>query len=156
MLALIERLLRGLALVGAAVAMAMLLLTAADVIGRNLLNHPIPGAYQLIELAMGCVIFLVLPLITYEKRHLCMGILERCLSALVKRCFGVLNSILLSAAFMLVAWRLWEYAAKRAAFGETIGVFSLHTAPFFFAFSVLAAVAAVAALLPYRTDPSIE
>jgi len=156
MLTLIERLFRGLALAGATVAVAMLLLTASDVIGRSLFNYPIPGAYQLTELGMGCVIFLVLPLITYEKRHLCMGLLDRCLSVLLKRCFGLLNSILLSAAFLLVSWRLWEYAAKRAAFGETIGIFSLHTAPFFFTFSILAAVSAIAALLPNRSTSPPE
>lgn len=146
---------RLLSLLGAVVAVILVLLTVGDVLGRNVFNHPIPGAYQLTELGMGCVIFLIMPQITYEQRHLCMGALERCLPVRLRMHVDIFHQILLAAVFLLLAWRLWLYAAQRAAFGETIGTFELHTAPFFFLFGGLAAASALASVLP-RHGPTSD
>ena len=43
--------------------LATALLTLADVVGRNLLNAPVPGATELTELALVAITFLLLSII---------------------------------------------------------------------------------------------
>lgn len=55
----------------AAIALASIMfLMLIDVTGRYLFNAPLPGAAEIIELAMGVCVFAALPLVTASNEHI--------------------------------------------------------------------------------------
>ena len=44
-------------------------LTVADVIGRYVLNAPLPGAFELTELMLGALVFAALPIAAFSEEH---------------------------------------------------------------------------------------
>jgi len=58
------------AIVGAVVVIVIMLLTVLDVVGRNFLNRPVPGAYELTEFMLVAAVFLGLALVQAHKRHI--------------------------------------------------------------------------------------
>ncbi len=58
------------AIVGAVVVIVIMLLTVLDVVGRNLLNRPLPGAYEITEFMLVAAVFLGLALVQAHKRHI--------------------------------------------------------------------------------------
>ena len=61
----------------------MLALTFADVIGRYFLNRPIPGAAEIISLALGIGAFAALPLVTRDREHIKIDIIDKFLKGRV-------------------------------------------------------------------------
>ena len=56
--------------------LAMMLLVAADVAGRYLIGHPLPGAIELVQYAMVFVVFSALPTVTLKRRHISLDVLH--------------------------------------------------------------------------------
>jgi len=58
------------AFVGAAVVVVIMLLTVLDVVGRSLLNRPVPGAYEVTEFLLVAAVFFGLAMVQAHKRHI--------------------------------------------------------------------------------------
>ena len=126
----------------AAIALAsIMLLMLADVGGRYLFNSPVPGAAEVIELAMGVTVFAALPLVTARNEHIRLDYLN---NALKGRIQGLVNALVMtiSAAGMgLLAWRIAEQAMAIAQYGDTTPFLRIPIYPIAY-FLTLCAVAA--------------
>ena len=63
----------------------MVVVTCIDVVGRYFFAAPLLGAYELITLAMGIMIFLGMPLVTAAEEHLTVDIVGKILGPKGKR-----------------------------------------------------------------------
>ena len=69
----LDRVLLGIA---AFVMFMMMALPFIDVLGRNLLRAPLPGAFEMIQFLMPFLIFTVLPVISKEDGHITVTVLD--------------------------------------------------------------------------------
>ncbi|MCI2807774.1 TRAP transporter small permease [Eoetvoesiella caeni] len=96
----------------AAISLAgIMLLMLVDVTGRYAFNSPVPGAGELIELAMGIVIFSALPLTTAHGEHVKLDYLDGWLRGAAQR---VVRFSALGITAAIVAFLAWRVAAKAA------------------------------------------
>lgn len=120
---------RAMAGLGGAVLCALVLITCASVLGRQidkLLNSapvqsampgladwllargigPITGDFELVELGMGFVIFAFLPLCQIQSAHARVDILAERLSQRSQRVLGALAEGIFAAILVVIAWQL--------------------------------------------------
>ena len=91
--------------VGACFLIPLMLITAADVVGRDLFNHPIPGVIELSQYLLAVSILLGLAYTQQVKGHVGVSILISRLSAraqIMMNLFGTLVGLFL---FVLLAWQ---------------------------------------------------
>ncbi|HKC43949.1 MAG TPA: TRAP transporter small permease [Burkholderiales bacterium] len=101
----------------AAFLAAMMLLTVADVALRALLNTPIRGVVELVELCLACTFFLALPASFLRSEHLVVDVIDGLAPRrvpLLKRASGVLAVIVLA----VLGWQSWLVAQDSIAFGD--------------------------------------
>lgn len=120
--------------------MAMMALTFADVMGRYLLNAPIPGAAEIIGLMLGVVMFAALPRVTGAEDHITVDLFDHAFRGRVRRVRHVAILLATLAAFLMIALLLFGQAERKLAAGAITEDLFLPEAPFFYLFSALAAV----------------
>jgi TRAP-type transport system small permease protein len=89
---------------------AMVALTFTDVIGRRLFNTPVFGANDITEHLMALIIFSGLPLLTAQRGHLSIDLLDKWVLQPKWRVWHKLVDVLIAAVLALTAW---EYFVDR-------------------------------------------
>ncbi|MFK4751598.1 MULTISPECIES: TRAP transporter small permease [Oceanospirillaceae] len=105
--------------VAAAVLMALMLLTCADVIGRYFLNNAVDGTVEITELALAVVVFAEMPVITWRGGHVVVDLLDRYMNHRLVKALGLLSALLVSGAFYAVAGRMM-FTAERSLRREVV------------------------------------
>ena len=101
----LQKINRWVAGVGACFLIPLMLITAADVVGRDVFNHPIPGVIELSQYLLAVSILLGLAYTQQIKGHVGVSMLISRLSAraqLMMSLFGTLVGLFL---FVLLAWQ---------------------------------------------------
>jgi TRAP-type transport system small permease protein len=122
-------LLTGAALAGGAMLVAAALLTVLDVALRYAFNRPLPGTFELTQLAMSGIAFLGLGQAQRRGQHITIDLLYEGAPAPVRRgmdALAVMVSLLVAGA---VTWRLLETMLRTRAGGEVTGVLGLPLYP---------------------------
>jgi TRAP-type C4-dicarboxylate transport system permease small subunit len=128
---------------GAVVLAIMLLLTFADVIGREVLKRPIVANIEMTELLMGLVVYLGVSLTTRVRGHVRVDIL---LNVMPRRARAVADSVtlLLCALFVAaMAWRLYDRAVVKFVKGDETDLWKIPTWPVAGIMTLCAALMAV-------------
>ena len=112
----------------------MMLLTAGDVVGRYLFNHPIEGSKDITELIMVIMVFLVIPYVHVVNGHVRVEIFISRLSSHTQSILGDVSSFLAAVVFALMIWqmgrRVWVSLFDPSSYQtETLGI---PIAPFLF------------------------
>jgi len=100
----------------------LIFITTSDVVGRVILNIPLPGIPEIIKVSLVMICFLLLPEATRGMHHIRSEILADRLSpywarllAIVRFLLGTLLLIGIAVATwdkMIVAWKIWEYEGE--------------------------------------------
>ena len=100
----------------------LIFITTTDVVGRAVLNIPLPGIPEIIKVSLVVICFLLLPEATRGMHHIRSEILVDRLSpfwarilAIVRFLLGTLLLIGIAAATwdkMIKAWKIWEYEGE--------------------------------------------
>lgn len=142
---------RTLGFASALVLSVLALLTFVDVVGRYLFNRPVKGAYEVIEILMGILIFTALPVITYNDRHITIDLLDAAMPRRLVRLQRFMVSAIAAIALATIAWQLWKFGQAKASYNDLSAFLRIPQAPVIFGMSFLSAVAAgVAAVLSFR------
>ena len=149
-MSLVERILLFMA---ALILLAMALITFVDVTGRYLFNTPVQGAFELIGMGMALLIFAALPEVTARGTHVAVSLVGF-LSKSIQAVLGVIMAALVSAAFCILAWRLFEHAKRMADYGDYAMFTGIPYAPIAFFMAFCAAVAGVFRAVRLSLDPS--
>ncbi len=134
---------------------AMMLLTVADVVLRTLLNTPIRGVVELVELALTCTFFLALPASFLRNENLVVDIIDGFAPLrvpLLKRAAAVLAVVVLA----VLGWQSWLVAEDSLAFGDVTSDLALPRILYWIpvlAGVIGSGVAALVMVLPRDGDP---
>jgi TRAP-type C4-dicarboxylate transport system permease small subunit len=139
----------GLSTFAALVLGAVMMVSVVDVVGRYVLNRPLPGSSEITEILMAVLIYAGLPLVSLRRAHIAVDLLDSLTPPKVARARDAVVGILSVVVLGIVAWRLWAYADQIRESKDVTEYLKLPLAPFAYAMSVLAAIAAVVEI--YRT-----
>ena len=129
-------------------------LTLGDVIGRNLLGSPLPGATELTELGLVGITFLVYPQLAHRNRHIVIDLFDHVTPMMIKRLQQALAGLLGAGVFVVLAWRLWVQGTRVAGYGDVTAYLQIPLAPAFYFMAALSAFTAVGFLLSMFSVPS--
>ncbi|MBP1851458.1 TRAP transporter small permease [Rhizobium halophytocola] len=139
---------RAIAWLCAALLVAMMLITVADVVGRYLFNSPLPGATELTGLLLSAVIFVGLPAVCFDEEHVTVDLLVDRLPEVLARPRLLLVRLLSAAALAVISWRLFVQGQAMAGYGEQTVSLHLPVAPVAW---FCAAMTAIAAAVTFAT-----
>ncbi|THH34443.1 TRAP transporter small permease [Aliishimia ponticola] len=114
---------------GGVLLIAMMALTVCDVIGRYLFNSPIKGASELTEILLCAVIFLGLCAVSLAEDHVVVDLLTDKMPASIHPAREALTGVLSGLILMVIAWRIWVYAAQIAGYNGATTNLSIPIAP---------------------------
>ncbi|MEN9886997.1 MAG: hypothetical protein RL758_1575 [Pseudomonadota bacterium] len=129
---------------------AMVALTFTDVIGRRLFNTPVFGANDITEHLMALIIFSGLPLLTAQRGHLSIDLLDKWVLQPKWRVWHKLVDVLIAAVLALTAW---EYFVAIEEARQTNEVSPALTIPRAWAYAYIACTCAIAAVLALLVQP---
>lgn len=116
--------------VGRGVLAVMMLLIAADVVLRYVINRPIKGSYELIELMLVLIVYLGLAYTQAKKGHIGVDLVVSRFSPGIQ---GVINSttyLLCLGGFLIITWRSIVQSEILRVEGTTTGLLHLPLFPF--------------------------
>ena len=129
--------------VGAVCALAIMLITAADVVARYLFSSPIDGAYEIVQTLLAIGILAALPLVGVRSEHISVSFVEGHGLGGAGRWLSFVFSCLMALILATIAQRLWLLSDLVAANGQTLGAYAIPLGPLYRTLSILAAIAAL-------------
>ncbi len=91
--------------VGCAVLFMLMLLTAMDVGLRYLLNHPLPGAYELTQYMMAIIVPFALVACAYEKGHVGVDLVVTRLPKTAQLLLEVATRLIATIFLLIISWQ---------------------------------------------------
>lgn len=149
---------RALNIIGTLLILVMAVAVNADVGGRNLLYHPLPGVLEFIGLSIVAIVFLQMANTLREERHVANDILMRLLVRARPRlaasfyCVFHLIGAALMVLIVLFVWPIVSDNYHGGYYRGTVGVIQIPTWPFYAAVVIGAAATAIQfVLLAWRS-----
>jgi len=126
---------------------AMAVVTALDVIGRYLLNAPLPGSYELVGLLLAITVFAALPLATLGREHVVVDVLDHLLPPRLVALQRAVTEAAAGAVLAVLAWQLWLRGERLALEHATTNLLAIPLAPVAFLMAAFTALAAAAMVI---------
>ncbi len=111
-----ENILKWTAMLSGLILFAIMLLVSISVFFRYVLNQPILGSQELVQLGMVLVVMLAMPYTAIRKEHIKVDILERALGPNGRYMGNLIGRLLGSTVLSLLVWKsshkmldAWEY-----------------------------------------------
>jgi len=119
---LVWRIAHAMAILGGIVLVALVLMTVASVVGRNL-NFlglaPIPGDFELVEAGAAFAVFAFLPWCQLNRGHITVDLFLVRLGRRRNAIVDVVGNALMTIAAAVIAWRLALGLIDRYGYGQT-------------------------------------
>jgi len=131
--------------VAALVLGSLMALTFCDVVSRYFFNSPITGAFELVELLMGALIFTALPVVTARDLHVTIDLLDSFVPPRLARLRDALVDMISVAVLAAISWRLWGLGQSKLDYGDTTAFLNIPLYPVAFGMSVLTGFTALCA-----------
>lgn len=125
----------------------IVILTFADVLGRYLFSSPVRGSVELIEFAMALVIFTALPLVTRQRQHVTVSLIDGFFKGTGLRIKTMLCDAISALALGILTWRLALQGLEDLDAETATIVLGLPHAPLSFVLTALAGVSTLVVLL---------
>jgi len=125
----------------------MAVVTALDVIGRYLLNAPLPGSYELVGLLLAITGFAALPLATLGREHVVVDVLDHLLPPRLVALQRAVTEAAAGAVLAVLAWQLWLRGERLALEHATTNLLAIPLAPVAFLMAAFTALAAAAMVI---------
>lgn len=124
----------------------MMLLTLIDVTGRAIFSRPIPGSYEIMEFGLAIVIFSALPLVTWDRQHINVSILDSFFRHHAYRMQQILIQTVTSIGFVIICYCMWRQWRKLTETQALTGYLEWPIAPIALFMFILAGLGLVCAL----------
>lgn len=151
-----RRVLRPVEAIVAVLIFAIMALTVVDVVGRYLFNAPVKGSIEAIELMLGVLIYMAIPLASARAEHIRIDLLDYLLGPRARQAQRLIGNAASAVVMAFLAWRLYERGKQFAQFRDTSSHLGVPLAPvawlmaFFAAITVLVVLRDFAAALKER------
>lgn len=110
---------QSLSMAAAAMVGILMFLIFTGVVGRYVFNKPLFGAYELIEILMGLLIFAGLPIVSKTRSHISVDFLAMKFPRSIQPFREILINILCAVTSGVMSWRIWVYGARLNRYHET-------------------------------------
>lgn len=118
MIALLDPLARGFALVGGALLVGITGLSVASVAGRSLLGRPVTGDFELVQVGCGAAIAAFLPWCQLRRGNIIVDFFTARASGRVQAALDAFGALLLALVMGVLAWRTLAGMLTVKAAGE--------------------------------------
>lgn len=115
----LDRLSRGLAMAGGILLVGVMGMTVASVFGRYMFGAPIPGDYELTELACGIAVFAFFPYCHATNANIAVEFFTSRLPLRLRAVLDCVHGLAFAAMASLITWRLLVGAMHKLEDGET-------------------------------------
>ena len=123
----------------------LMVITAVDVVGRDVFNHPIPGTVELSQYMLAVFIILGLAYTQQVKAHVAVSLFTSRLSRPVQLGLNILGTLLCLFISFIIAWQGWVVGIEEKTVSDMLRVPQ-------YPFRVLVAVAAFMMCLELLID----
>ena len=90
--------------IGASILVGMMLLITLDVVSRSVLNKPLPGTFELVEVMMGAVVSLSIAYCGIQRGHVYVELFTDKLHGRVRKTFELLHHLVAILFFAAVSY----------------------------------------------------
>lgn len=133
-------------LLAALLLFVMMAVTFLDVLGRYIVDRPLPGSTETTQYLLVLMVFVALPVVTARGNHISISLVDSFFSLRANAMRMAIVNTLAGATMAVVAWFLWGYAQMLAQNRDVIGYLFVPVAPAAYAAAVLSALTGVAFL----------
>ena len=98
--------------------LAMMMVTTTDVILRRLINKPVTGATELVELALGVAFFFAAPGVFARGANIAVDMIDAWLPAW-RTALTRFSALLAVLTLSLFAWHMWKPMLDIISYGDT-------------------------------------
>ena len=128
---------------GGAALMALMLVTVVDVVGRNVIDVTVIGAYELSELAVGLIVAAGLPLVALRSDHVHIDMVLPLLKGWLRSLQQPVALFATALAEGIVAWQVWVQAELATDTQRTTSMLHLPVSPVLYITAILFGVSAL-------------
>ena len=126
----VDRFASVLAFVGGLFLLVIVVLTSLSIAGRSLLTlgvccGPVPGDVEMIEIASAIAVFLFLPFCQLKRGHVTVDIFAGLMGPRGVRLTDLVGNVLMSAAAIVILWRLELGFEDKLRSGETTFILAI-------------------------------
>lgn len=132
------------------------LLTLVDVLGRYVLNAPVPGALEITEVVLALMIGIALPLVERRRAHITVDFVDGIRAPRFQRARRIVLGLVMTLALGVAARQMFVQAEDYAAGNEHTMYFEIPAAPIAFVIAASLAVGAAVALATSLRPPQVE
>jgi len=104
------------------VLLPLMIITAVDVVGRDVFNHPIPGTVELSQYMLAVFILLGLAYAQQMKAHVAVSLFTSRFSNPVQLILSIVSSLLCLFISFIVAWQGWVVGIEERAVSDMLRV----------------------------------
>lgn len=115
----LERMARTVALAGGLLLVGVMGMTVVSVLGRYLFDAPVPGDYEITELACGVVAFAFFPYCRITNANIVVELFTGRMPPRWKAVLDAVHEVVFAIVAGLIAWRLFVGGLHKLADGET-------------------------------------
>ncbi|MYA29800.1 MAG: TRAP transporter small permease [Gammaproteobacteria bacterium] len=115
----VGRLARALALAGGLLLVGVMGMTVVSVLGRYLFNAPVPGDYEITELAIGIAVFAFFPYCHIANANIVVELFTGRMPPRFKSALDAVHNVTFAIVAGLITWRLFVGATHKLDDGET-------------------------------------
>ncbi len=119
------RLLRGVALIGGLVLFAIMLLVSTAVFARYVLNEPILGDQELVEIGMSLVVMMAIPYAALKGAHIRVDILDGPLGRRGRFWGDVFARVICCLVLYLLIRKTWDKAWDAHEYGDVTNMIEI-------------------------------
>lgn len=113
---------RFIAIAGSLFLIPLMLLTAADVIGRDFLNHPLPGTFELSQYMLAIFVLFGLAYSQQIKAHVAVSLIISKLHIKFQVFFKLISTILCIFISSILIWQGWVLAIEEKAVSDILRI----------------------------------
>ena len=115
----LERLTRSIALAGGLLLIGVMGMTVVSVLGRYLFNAPVPGDYEITELAIGIAVFAFFPYCHITNANIVVELFTGKMPRRFRAALDAVHNVTFALVAGLITWRLYIGAMHKLDDGET-------------------------------------
>lgn len=93
-------------------------MTVISIVGRQVINQPVPGDYELVANGVGLAVFGFLPLCQLKRGHVTVDILIGLFPLRLQAFFGLIGDLLIAIVSLVLLRQLWFGFGEKFPFGS--------------------------------------
>jgi TRAP-type C4-dicarboxylate transport system permease small subunit len=127
----------------AAILFILMLLTFVDVVGRDALNAPIPGGFEITQILMAALFFTAIPVVSWRGEHVVVDLFDGVTPPAIAKLKQVAITLMAALSMGVVAWQCWVLGVDLDQSNQVTEYLAIPVGPVLIFIAVMSAVTTV-------------